>query len=834
MKHVDLNGRWTLTQVGGEPPLPARVPGDVMNDLLRAKRIPDPFIRENERQVQWIGEADWVYERAFTAPAALLREERVLLQCDGLDTFAHVQINGKTVARTDNMHRRYEWDVKPLLRAGKNTIRVTFHSVNEYTRKRHREWAIRSRVGEGHGAAYPSWVRKQACNFGWDWGPILVTCGIWRAIRLIGYSTGRIEDVEVRQVHADGRVEVGIGCRVSRAGRETVRVRATLRHGDEGTVAERVVTLRGGRANLALDVAEPRLWWPNGMGEQALYDLEVTLLDKEERVLDTWSRRIGLRTLRLDRHADTWGESFQFVVNGVPFFAKGANWIPVDAVLGRRTPADYRRLIEDSAAANMNMLRVWGGGIYEDDVFYDLCDELGICVWQDFMYACMAYPTWERAFMQNVEAEARDNVRRLRHHPCLALWCGNNELEQQVVRFKPPPKGAAKSARMRLQPKDYSRLFDQLLAKVVGELAPESDYWPSSPHSPHGDRSDFNNPTCGDAHLWDVWHGRKPFEWYRTCNHRFNSEFGFQSFPEPRTVYGFTAKEDRNITTAVMEHHQRSGIGNTVILQYLLDWFRMPASFDLTLWLSQILQGMAIKYAVEHWRRSMPRGMGTLYWQLNDVWPVASWSSIDYPGRWKALHYMARHFFAPVLVSGLEDPAKGLVEAHITSDLRKAASGTLKWAVTDAAGRRLRQGSKRVRTPVNGNRKATTLRLGDLLAKHGKRDLLVWLELSVKGQPLSTNLVTFARPKHLELADRPGITARVARNKDGSFQVTLTTKQPALWTWMELDGSDARFSDNFVHLRPGRAVEVTVTPTRDLTAAQVRKHLRIRSLVDTF
>jgi len=515
-------------------------------------------------------------------------------------------------------------------------------------------------------------------------------------------------------------------------------------------------------------------------------------------------------------------------VNGIPFFAKGANWIPADALLAQRSPEVYRRLLEDSADVNMNMIRVWGGGIYEDDAFYDLCDELGLCVWQDFMFACMAYPAHDPRFMENVKAEAIDNVRRLNHHACMALWCGNNELEQQGV-------GKAFRAGYNAMTWDeYKSLFDTLLAEVVRQHAPSIDYWPSSPHSPHGDREDFNNPDCGDAHLWEVWHGRKPFEWYRTCTHRFNSEFGFQSFPEPKTVYGYTEPKDRNVTSAVMEHHQRSGIGNTTIMQYMLSWFQLPSAFDMVLWTSQILQGMAIKYACEHWRRSMPRGMGTLYWQLNDVWPVASWASIDYHGRWKALHYMARNFFAPILVSGLEDAQKGTVEVHVTSDLLKSLPGTLRWTVTTATGCELRKGSQAVETPVNADTLAVTLELADLVAKVGPRDLLVWLELTVKGQPASTNLVTFGRPKHLELSRKPGIKAEVREAKGGSFLVTLTTKAPALWVWLELESLDARLSDNFIHLRNGQPVAVTVTPASPLTEAQFKKQLRIRSLVDTY
>jgi len=831
MNVYSLDGAWRLQAVSSVPPgvlqgktIPAQVPGEVVSDLLAAKRIADPFYRENEKDLQWIGETDWQYQRDFQLTGRLLQEDQVLLQCDGLDTLATIVLNGKPVATTDNMHRQYAWDVKPLLKAGRNRIEITFASVNAYTRQRYPEKPIRLRINQGTENAYPGWVRKEACNFGWDWGPMLVTCGIWRSILLAGVSGGRLSHVQIRQEHTAGQVTLAVGSQVERCTASApLRVRTVLSY-DGQEVAAGETLVRGARLTQKLTVAEPRLWWPRGMGAQPLYDLQVLLLDDAGQVLDTLTRRVGLRTLRLDRQADAWGESFRFVANGVPFFAKGANWIPVDALPGRRPDAVYRRLLEDAAAVNMNMIRVWGGGVYENEIFYALCDELGLCVWQDFMFACMGYPAWDKPFLANAEAEARDNVLRLHHHACLALWCGNNELEQQGVGNGP-----------RHMPwKDYKRLFDGVLPRVVKRYAPDTDYWPCSPHSPHGDRADYNNPACGDAHLWDVWHGKKPFEWYRTCGHRFNSEFGFQSFPEPRTVDTYTTKPDRNITTPVMEHHQRSGIGNTTIMQYMLDWFRLPTSFDMTLWTSQILQGMAIKYACEHWRRSMPRGMGTLYWQLNDVWPVASWASIDYHGRWKALHYMARNFFAPVLLSGLEDKSKGTVELHATSDLLAARPATVRWWVTDCAGRRLTEGSKAIRTPVNGNRKVATLKLAPYLQRQTERDLLVWLELEIDGEPTQSNLVLFARPKHLELAANPGLRVKVAPAADGAFVVTLESKHPALWVWLACAATDLRCSDNFVHLCPGQAVQLVVVPSRKLTLAQFRAGLAVRSLVDTF
>jgi beta-mannosidase len=371
-----------------------------------------------------------------------------------------------------------------------------------------------------------------------------------------------------------------------------------------------------------------------------------------------------------------------------------------------------------------------------------------------------------------------------------------------------------------------------LLPEIVARLDPKRDYWPSSPHSPRGDRHDFNNPNWGDAHIWDVWHGKRPFEFYRTCFHRFNSEFGFQSFPEPRTVATFTAPADRNITSYVMEHHQRSGIGNQTIIHYLLDWFRLPTSFEMTLWLSQIVQGMAIKYAVEHWRRTMPRGMGTLYWQLNDTWPGPSWSSLDYYGRWKALHYLARHFYAPLLISGVEDLAAGTVALHVTSDLMEESSGELHWRLTTAAGKPVDEGHMATAIPARANTPLETLDLKPALAKHGPRDLLLWLELQQEGAVAATNLVLLARPKHLELRD-PEITTGVSAAGDGRYQITLTSQKPALWVWLSLNEGDGRFSDNFFHLLPGLPVRITLTAAPDLPATALEDALQLHSLIDT-
>ena len=820
----DLGGVWRLRQMRGHVACKAVVPGDVYTDLLRAGKIPDPFYRMNENGLQWIGEADWEYSRCFSVDRKLIAHGAVELVCEGLDSLCCIFLNGRKLAETDNMFRCWRFDVKPLLRPGRNRLRLVFHSAVKYARRRSRERPLACWGFEpgGYKVANHAWVRKEQCSFGWDWGLKAVSCGVVKPVRLEAFTTARLECLHAVTRLQKQRAELDVTVGIRRTG-PSVPLRATAKLVFAGRVVARAsFPLRGERGQTTLKVAKPRLWWPNGMGGQNLYRLRVSLLDAENDVVDLREQRIGLRSLALVRKPDKWGESFRFEVNGVPFFAKGANWIPADALPGRRDAARYRQLLSDAAAANMNCLRVWGGGIYEHDCFYDLCDELGICVWQDFMFACAAYPLHDPVFIANVLAEARDNVERLRHHPCIALWCGNNELEQGLVN--------ASGTAGRNSWKEYSMLFDRQLKRVVATLSPGTAYWPGSPHSPRGDRRDHANPACGDAHLWDVWHGRQPFEWYRSCGHRFNSEFGFQSFPEPQTVAAYAADGDRNVTSAVMEHHQRSGPGNALIMHYMLDWFRLPAGFENTLWTSQILQGMAIKYAVEHWRRSMPRGMGTLYWQLNDTWPVASWSSIDYFGRWKALHYMAARFFAPVLVSGVEDAGRGLLDIWISNDLDRPVRGNLCCKAYDPAGRVLFEKQAAVSIGIRKSASVLTLRLGEWIETRGRQNLLFWYGLEVGGKTVSENVSYYARPKHLALAD-PGLSlTRVGGRRSLMFKVRC--KRPALWCWLAAEGRAGRWSDNFFHVFPDQPVQVAFRPHNGPPPA--RDNIVVRSIYNTW
>jgi len=830
LKRLSLNGRWQLQEVGQEETLAATVPGTVHTDFMAVGKIPDPFYRDNELAVLWVEDRAWVYTRSFSVASELLEHDRVLLHFKGLDTLAHVELNGQQLGSTDNMFRAWSFEVKTLLHVGTNTLKVRFDPVFPYLAEKQACRRIPGLQEPVLPVGYKkrdagNWIRKAQCHFGWDWGPALVTCGIWRDVELQAFDQGRLLHTHILQHHSGKRVHLDIEVTAETYKQAALRVEVSALY--QGTlVAQTTVPLIKERATAALSIPSPQLWWPNGMGEQPLYELHVKLLDATGQTLDRDTKRIGLRTLALRRREDRWGESFEFVVNGVPFFAKGANWIPADSFLPRVTPERYERLVQSAAAAHMNVLRVWGGGVYEDDVFYDLCDELGLCVWQDFMFACATYPAFDPAFMDNVRLEAEQNVRRLRHHACLALWCGNNELEQRWV--------DERWTETAMSWKDYEKLFDTLLAEVVETLDPQRDYWPGSPHSPRGERRDFNHPGWGDVHLWEVWHGRQPFEWYRQQPPpRFVSEFGFQSFPEPKTVLGYTQPQDRNLSAWVMEHHQRSGVGNALIMSYMLEWFRFPKDFESALWMSQILQGLAIQHAVEHWRRAMPQTMGALYWQLNDCWPVASWSSLDYGGRWKALHYLAKRFYAPMLLSSVEDWQRSTVEVYVSNDRSSTLRAELRWTLTDVGGQHLDEGRFPVIVAARKSRKLRTLKFADYAKRAHGRNLMVWLELLERGQRVSSQLVTFYKPKSLELQD-PNLSACVAANDGGSFQVTVRSRKPAMWVWVELEGQDAHCSDNFFSLPPGRATALRFEPQNVLSVQQVKTMLRLRSLFDLY
>jgi len=828
MVKQSLNGAWGAR--GGEfTGIQATVPGCIHTDLLAHGLIDDPFYRDNEEKLQWIGKTDWTYERTFVAAEELLSHRHVMLVCRGLDTFAVIEVNGKEIARTDNMFRTWTVDVKKYLFAGENSISVTFLSVYPYIKEKLAErWLYISDVG-GCREIGGNYVRKMQCNFGWDWGPICVTCGIWRDIELQAYNEAKIGDVHIRQRHADGAAGLTVNTTLENYGGAALTAKVSLSLNGQ-SVCERQYPVNSETSSVGLTVENPKLWWPNNLGAQPLYDVRVLLLDADGNAIDESDTRIGLHTLELDRHEDQWGESFRFVVNGVPFFAKGADWIPMDAFVTRGGAERYRNLLTEARDANMNFIRVWGGGIYEEDVFYDLCDELGLCVWQDCMFACSAYPAYDQKWLATVSQELIDNIRRLRSHACLALWCGNNEIEymDRVVTDEIDPQRGTMSWT------EYKMLFDELIPGLVKDYDGGRAYIPSSPFTPGENRRDTNNPTRGDAHLWQVWHGRQPFEWYRSCEHRFNSEFGFQSFPEPETVDGFTLPEDRNITSYVMERHQKSYIGNEAILMYMLSWFRLPKDFDMLLWASQILQSLAIKYAVEHWRRKMPRGMGTLYWQLNDNWPVASWSSIDYFGNPKALQYAAKKFYAPLLVSGVEDSDNFTVDIYLSNDTLQESAGAVAWKLVNLNASTEASGEFTARIAANASAKVKTLDVSRAVQQAGgARSVVLYYSYIVDGSEISANASYFTRPKHMKL-QKPVYQTKLRQSGGREFELAVRADKPAFWVWPDIKGVKAQYSDRFFDLDGQSEKTIVVTTREDITADALRRKLALYSIVDTY
>ncbi len=821
MQKLTLSGEWQFRQCGTNEWLPATVPGGVHTDLLALGKIPDPFVADNELKVMWVAENDWEYRHSFNVDAGLLAEENVLLVCDGLDTIADLYVNGTYLGHAENMFRRWEWDVKSLLREGSNELLITFGSPVRFITARQAQLPLQ---GGGDIPGGPH-LRKAPCHWGWDWGPKLPPIGVWKEIRLEGYSL-RFENVHVRQnldmniatISADietgefNNAEIKAHLKVTGPNGEQYKAKETLSSIFEG---------EDGFANLSVDIPDPQLWWPNGYGAQPLYEVEVTLRDGKD-ILDQRTYKLGLREITLCQEQDQWGQEFTFYVNGVRLFAKGADWIPADSLPTRITESYLEGLLKSAVDANMNMLRVWGGGYYPEDMFYDLCDRYGILVWQDFMFACGIYPA-DADFFENFRVEAVENVRRLRHHAALALWCGNNEMEQGWCDWGWNKPDDPLNQRLK---DGYDRMFHQMLPALLEDEDPDHPYWPSSA-SADTPFEGANNQVQGDCHYWDVWHGRKPFTAYRTQYPRFMSEFGFQALPPLKTIATYADPADWNMTSYIMEHHQRSGSGNGLMIAQMTDTFRMPKDFSSLVYLSLLLQAEGIRYGVEHWRRNRNRVSGTLIWQLNDCWPVASWASLDYFGRWKALHYAAKRFYAPLLLSVAEEGKN--MRVHVTSDLVHPVDVVVRWRLELLNGKCLGSGEKNLRAMALADTLVGSYDFSALVSDENKRKVAFVAEMWQDGKLVSQSVTPFVANKHLELR-RPGL--KVQSHVEGTtLCVDVSAHSLARFVELSIDGSDAVFSDNYFDVPAGTTVTVTASLPDNWT---LDSKVQARSLYELF
>ena len=809
---VVLNTGWEFSQAGTELWRPAQVPGTVHQDLINHKQLPDPFYGINEQKIQWVENEDWEYRTAFTVTPEQLKRDDAQLVFEGLDTYADVYLNGALLLKADNMFVGYTIPVKSQLRIGENLLHIYFHSPIRQTLPQYNSNGFNYPADNDHHDKHLSiFSRKAPYSYGWDWGIRMVTSGIWRPVTIRFYNAASISDYHVKQLALTDQLanlsnELEINNILSRPLQAEVRINTSFEGSAEKSISQ-AITLQPGINHVSIpsEVASPVRWMPNGWGKPALYDFSAQII-VEDKVVAEQSHRIGLRTVRLVNEKDKDGESFYFEVNGVPMFAKGANYIPQDALLTNVTTERYQTLFRDIREANMNVIRVWGGGTYEDDRFYDLADENGILVWQDFMFACTPYPS-DPTFLKRVEAEACYNIRRLRNHASLAMWCGNNEILEALKYWgfdkNFPPEIYQEMFR------GYDKLFHQLLPAKVKELDADRFYIHSSPYFANWGRPESWG--IGDSHNWGVWYGQKTFESLDTDLPRFMSEFGFQSFPEMKTISTFAAPEDYQIESEVMNAHQKSSIGNALIRTYMERDYIIPEKFEDFVYVGLVLQGQGMRHGLEAHRRNRPYCMGTLYWQLNDSWPVVSWSSIDYYGNWKALHYQAKRVFAPILINPIQQ--NDSLNIYLISDCPDTKDHLmLEMKVTDFDGKK--QGKpiqlNTLTVPANTSQCVYRIKTDTWLSPEEQQRCFMQLTLKDKaGNTLAETVYFFRKTKDLLLPETT-VSCKM-KQKDGMCELTLFSPALAKDVFIEIPLQGARFSDNFFDLLPGERKTVVIT-----------------------
>lgn len=810
---AEIHSGWQMRQEGWEEFLPASVPGSVYHDLMQNGKMDDPFWRDNFPKALKRMDHDYEYKTEFAADKALLKSDAVLLRFEGIDTVADVFLNGEKLGHTENMHRTFEFEVKDLLKEEGNELRVLLHSPTRFIKEEYKH-----NVADGSEEAMVGFanLRKTHCMFGWDWGPRLPDAGLWRPVKLLGIEKARVDSVYVTQKHEDGKVTLHFDVDADVYDREALMGYTVLITDPDG----KETLCKGSPEEIVIE--RPQLWWPNGFGAQPLYTVEVRLYAGGKQV-DAWKKRIGLRTLTMHIEKDAYGESFAHEVNDVQVFAMGADYIPEDSIFPRINEARTRELLRQCKEAHFNTIRVWGGGYYPDDWFYDACDEMGLMVWQDFLFACAVYNLTDE-FEDNIRAEFADNIKRLRHHASLALWCGNNEMEMFVERglwVKTP-----------IQKSDYVKMYEYILPKVLKELDPQTFYWPASPSS-GGGFDDPNGFDRGDVHYWDVWHGNVPFTDYRRYYFRYLSEFGFQSFPSVETVKTFALPEDCNPFSYVMEKHQRNNAANGKIMNYLYQTYLYPTSFDAFVYASQLLQADAIRYGVEHFRRNRGRCMGAVYWQLNDCWPVISWASIDYCGRWKALHYAAKRFFRPLTLSCAEEglltqnpninferyeyeknALKKGMRLCVENETMLSHTVEVTWQLRRADASVIRQGRETVTVEPLSSK---WLEYEDFADADTFGDYIAY-QMTENGAPAASGTALFCAPKHFRFAD-PQLALRVEGD-----EIVVTAAAYARSVQILNADDTLKLSDNFFDMNAGE--------TRVRILSGQPSGLRVRSVYD--
>lgn len=822
---IDTN--WQFRQLNLGAWKPATVPGTVHTDLMDQGIIEDPYYRANENTVQWVDKVNWEYRSLFAVTPDVLNQQHQELIFHGLDTWCEVYLNGTLLGKTDNMFRTWRFDVTGKLKQTDNELRVKIYSpiikgieaLERYglVLPASNDYSQYGGMGEVRVSVY---MRKAPYHFGWDWGPRLVTSGIWRDVELKAWSDQRITDVYIRQpevTRKNAKLEAEITYESDKD--QTVEIRIAT---DKKSWASRTVEVKAGENNIRLpfEIRNPRLWWSIGLGEQYQYNFDVFVkADGNNTIRKTV--KTGLRSIKLVRNKDEKGESFGFELNGVPVFAKGANAIPGDLFLPRVTDERYKKMVLDAVNANMNMIRIWGGGIYEDDAFYKYCDEYGILVWQDFAFACAMYPG-DKAYQENVRQEAIDNIKRLRNHPSLALWCGNNEID---LAWRHDSKGGWGWKRPYNEQerehifKAYTDIFHTILPDVLAEYTDGDDYWPSSPMAGPGiNQHNVYTGTTGDNHYWGVWHELHDFERFRDNIGRFMSEYGFQSFPCFETVKSYTIPKDYDITSEVMTIHQRSGIGNLRIKEYMERYYRVPEDFEQFLYMSQVLQADAMKIALQAHRTAMPYCGGSLLWQLNDCWPVASWSTIDYYHTWKAAHYATREACEPQMIA--IETGDSLTKIAVVNDRLKPLSGTYELKVMDLKGKTLNQLKGKVACKANAVQQLMVIENTQLLKEYNPEEVIILATLRQGNRVVDEDISFMVRPKALNLS-KANIQAKVI-TRDNKQLLQVSTDALALQVMFYFADQKAHFDENYITLLPNRVYEIPFSADKPVDGSQIK------------